>query len=168
MSPRTSGRSYPYPVALRQLDNFRDSSWGNDVTDSLTFSIGDIGYVLWVEPIARDERSTEFPDPPRYSLCRLERASKLRDSLDDRQVEDETWSGERDAELLAVILSLGARIGPRFTVEVAANAESPWLKVYEFTSRSIAEFSAREQASYGHRVRFTRIDGALEVVEFCI
>jgi hypothetical protein len=91
---RTSVRNHPYPAALRQFPRFTDTSWGNDVTDSVSFLVANRPITVWVEHTDKSERSTDWgwnPDSPvsganrppaRFVVCALE------GSLDERIVAD--------------------------------------------------------------------------------
>lgn len=88
---------YPYPDALRSLDRFCDTSWGNDVTDSVSFSIGSDAFTIWIEPADPVARSREYgwnPGAPmthsneapfRYTICKLEIETTLDESIASHQ-----------------------------------------------------------------------------------
>lgn len=78
----TSLRRWPYPASIRMLRNFAETSSAGDPTDSVTFTIGAVAYILFVDSDACDMRTQAFgfdpmiqaslanPAPPRYALIR--------------------------------------------------------------------------------------------------
>lgn len=63
---RTKIRNCEFPRSFTTLENFADSSWGNDLYDSVEFHLGWYRLRLWVA----DEESAdrEDPDDKRYSV----------------------------------------------------------------------------------------------------
>lgn len=88
---KTSERHLSYPVVLQSLPNFADSSYGNDASDSIVFSIGEAPYTVIVEAGRILDRATDMRDAMRYQVWRLEhpRGDSLEDALDDRVISDE-------------------------------------------------------------------------------
>lgn len=87
----TSDRRHPYPAALRDRPCFVDTSWGNDVTESVSFALADRAATVWVEhpdPALRSEEwagdrkpgdsprddfaGCHLDAPARYMLCASE------------------------------------------------------------------------------------------------
>lgn len=92
----TSGNGYSYPAALAEFPEFRDTSWGNDVTDSLVMRTQALGPVrVWVAPASRLFRSEEMAS--RFSV-------ELLDVLEDDEIEGDgsiQFQTDDPAELLA-------------------------------------------------------------------
>jgi hypothetical protein len=93
---RTFVRDYTFPAALATFDGFADSSYGNDVTDSVVFSISGRLLTVWINHADPAERHREFgwsptlpisatnQPPPRFAVCELVAGS----TLDERDIAD--------------------------------------------------------------------------------
>jgi hypothetical protein len=79
------GATYPAELA-RITEHFRDSSWKNDVTDSIAFGAGGKPYMVWVQPASLIERLSDGP-PSRYEITELEYHGDLVASLDEREID---------------------------------------------------------------------------------
>lgn len=81
-------QGFPYPAVIQTLPHFADISWGNDVTDSLSFVQGDNAYCLFIDSPNVAERSSETYG--RYALCLLVDAGtgRLQDTLAERDVSE--------------------------------------------------------------------------------
>lgn len=108
---RTSVRRSPYPKALQALDFFRETSYGNDVADSVAFAIGGIPYQLFVGPPRLLDRTEEHSDW--FMLVRVDDTDHPGDpraALDELQISD--WDSIIDTddpnELMRVIDDLMA------------------------------------------------------------
>lgn len=120
---RTHGANVgSYPGELANLDNFTDSSYGNDSSDSVTFSIGGVPYVLWVTPTRIFDRTPtqrEF-GLMRYELQELISSGNLQDDLADKQVNMDVLSTEDPAELNAELNRLYNEHAARVRTRAAA------------------------------------------------
>lgn len=100
-------RGFIYPAALEAFEGFYDSSYGNDVTDSLCLIAAGRPLCIWIEHHERAERSVEFgwsPElpvgpnnvpPPRFTVMPItdgepsrSRAASLQDLLNERYLAD--------------------------------------------------------------------------------
>lgn len=111
----TSGRRFSYPAELMNLDNFADTSWGNDVTDSVCFSIGDKAYVLWIAAARPFDRPREVREMEgrRFELFELVKRGDMtvQDAIDDKQPGEEIAATDDPAELKRAIDDLyGANV----------------------------------------------------------
>lgn len=114
----TSVRGYPYPRELQALHHFEETSWGNDVTDSVVFSSGVAAFLVWIDAAAPSERTQEWgwdPSraisdsnacPARFTLCRLEPADDVVATVESRIVGDVLLETDDVERLLAAIRSL--------------------------------------------------------------
>lgn len=106
----TSVRRHSYPAELGQFELFADSSWGNDITDSVVLVAGGRALTVWIDHETPSERSADYwdPDAPisesnmpprRFIVCALVAtltaaeiatygAMTVREILDDRQIAD--------------------------------------------------------------------------------
>lgn len=157
---RVRGAEYPAPIAA-YVEGFRDSSYGNDATDSITFAIGDVGYTVWINPTSllqwADDAPTEW-----YSMYRLrdtndgERMS-IQDMLDARELDwqaDSIVETNDPAELLRVIAELKANENP-----AAMRARN--LEIGSVRKRSVP----RERTDFDERVRRIQEELALDDLE---
>lgn len=71
----TSHSRHTYPQVIQSLPGFSDSSWGNDLTDSVTFSVGGRMYKMFVQPPEIYER--EDDSYPRYSVNEMDEEGDL-------------------------------------------------------------------------------------------
>lgn len=101
-----------YPTELQQLTrHFRDSSWKNDVTASITFAVGEKPYTVWIQPMSPLRRFEEGP-PALYELTELERnkddGETLEDALDRHQpdYEADTVDFDDPVDLLEYVRSM--------------------------------------------------------------
>jgi hypothetical protein len=79
----TGVRGYPFPAALAEFALFADSSYGNDVTDSVVFAISGRPLTVWIDHADPAERHREFgwspsmpvsatnQPPSRFLVCAL-------------------------------------------------------------------------------------------------
>jgi hypothetical protein len=116
----TSVRGYPFPAALAEFALFADSSYGNDVTDSVVFVISGRPLTVWIDhadPAERHRESGWSPNvpvsetnqpPPRFIVCALVECATLQASLDERDIADSDPILETDdpAALLAYLRTL--------------------------------------------------------------
>lgn len=92
---RTHVRNYSYPTIVETFgQHFYDSSYGNDVTDSITFALGDTGYTVWIDAESPLDRHGDFGfdhdqpispsnrPPSRFAVCRLEAPTGIYTSLE--------------------------------------------------------------------------------------
>lgn len=106
----TVERGYSYPAELADFTGFSDSSYGNDVTDSVVLAVGDRALTIWIDHADPAERHRDFGwdpaqpvsesnrSPARFVVCALvdgdperEYSSApptLRDLLDERIIAD--------------------------------------------------------------------------------
>lgn len=64
------GGAYPRPLTT-YVQSFRDTSYGNDVTDSIAFAVAGVPYKVFIQPAKIFERATEA-DPIRYVMYELQ------------------------------------------------------------------------------------------------
>jgi hypothetical protein len=105
---RTSVRGLSYPAVIQRYDNFTDESYGNDITDSVAFSIGDKHYALWIEPGRVIDRSPEAQDGEhhRYLLWEIRGPGAGQDTeeaLSAREWVDTALSTDDSNELVAFL-----------------------------------------------------------------
>lgn len=80
---RTSVRGHDYPSELQEFAGFHDSSYVNDVTDSVVLSVADHPVTVWIEHADSAHRSQEYgwdpsqpvtdsnQPPSRFVVCAL-------------------------------------------------------------------------------------------------
>lgn len=123
VQPAPEHRVYPFPMATTKVrgatypaelatltDHFRDSSWKNDVLDSVTFAIRGTPYTMWIQhpsPLLWDE---EGP-PQRYELTPLVMKDdgeelSLEEALDAHHPGDEADGFDDPEDLLEYIRSM--------------------------------------------------------------
>lgn len=91
-----------YPEVFRTLDYFRDSSWKNDVSASVTFAIAGKPYSLFFAPARVLSRNDE-EEIYRYTLVELnqEDGQDLEDTLDERDIGKPVLETDDPRELVA-------------------------------------------------------------------
>lgn len=97
------------PGEMLNLDHFADSSYGNDMSASVVFSIGDTPYVLWVAAPRVFDRTGEQRAHGfhTYELQRLVRTrGDIEDDLADKQADADVLSTDDPVELSAQISRL--------------------------------------------------------------
>lgn len=116
--PTTRVRGYPFPEELRSLTDFADTSWGNDVVDSIVFSLKGVAYLVWIDAESPKSRTREWgydpevepselnPCPARYALCSLEINGTMEDTLGERQVSDEILETDDESALMESVRKL--------------------------------------------------------------
>lgn len=121
MISKTNVRGFAYPTAIKSLvQHFDDSSYGNDVTDSIVFAIGSECFIVWIDAVDQADRSCEWgwdPEepvskhnqpPPRFAVCRLDACASIVETLEERNVASEEAILETDDPdaLLAFVRSV--------------------------------------------------------------
>lgn len=111
----TRVRGLPYPARVATCQHFTDTSWHNDLTDSVSFAIGDDAFTVWVEALDPRERSVDWgwtptapmrpsnAPPYRYTVHALEKQEfSLSESVASHQLVDGEALVETDsaAELI--------------------------------------------------------------------
>lgn len=100
------GRGGRYPGEICNFDRFADSSYGNDVCDSVVFSIGDVPYIMWVAPARVFDRSEEMLDSA-YTVEALRSSDDLDNAIENRDGTGETIISTNDpTELMGVLNDL--------------------------------------------------------------
>lgn len=126
----TLERGHSYPAELTEFAGFADSSYGNDVTDSVVLAVGDRAITVWVDHADPAERHRDFgwnPElplsesnqpPRRFVVCALvdgdpdrrhrTAAPTLQELLDEREISDGEPLMETDdpSELIAYLRTL--------------------------------------------------------------
>lgn len=155
----TSARHYEYPAELATFPGFADSSYVNDVTDSVVLSSGQRALTVWIEHPDPAERSQEYgwdPESPRsqsnkppsrFVVCALidgdpameyrKQAPTMQDILNEREISDEEplLETEDPEALIAFLKSLEAR-----TQKQERQAVTTWTNWRDiFASETVVE-----------------------------
>lgn len=100
---RTAERGHSYPDALEAFDGFADSSYGNDVTDSVVLAVGSTPITIWIEHEDLAHRSQDYgwnPElpvsdrntpPSRFVVCTLvapSHGATISSTLNEREIAD--------------------------------------------------------------------------------
>lgn len=118
----TSVRGFPFPAEITKLPNFTDTSWGNDVVDSVGFCLNGQKFMIWIDAERPEDRTREWgwdggfasTDPPRrYSLHRLNNQPPGPGEYDySEEMDAPLYEGSSDEHLLAAIGALARGATP--------------------------------------------------------
>ncbi len=136
---RTSVRGLSYPTAVTTLDYFSDTSYGNDVTDSVVFAVDDVPYAIWIEPARVLDRSAEARDSDegkRFNVWKLEQSpdESIEEALEDRTYADHVFSTDDPAALVDHLAKMhpGGRRDPLSDAIAALGPYNGWIYSYEY------------------------------------
>lgn len=126
----TRGRVNPYPGEFANFEMFSDTSYGNDVADSISFAIGGVPYLVWISAPRIFHRGGDARDQLMltYELQELQfdgtegsLAERLRAAIDDHNPDgDSILSTDDPAELSRYLTQLYNNARP---AQTAARAE---------------------------------------------
>lgn len=112
----TCVRAFPFPAEIAKLPDFTDTSWDNDVVDSVGFCLNGQKYMIWIDAERPGDRTREWgwdggfssTDPPRrYSLHRLNNQSPGPGEYDySEEMDAPLYEGSNNEHLLAAISAL--------------------------------------------------------------
>lgn len=116
------GCEYPAPIA-RYVDGFRDTSWKNDVTDSIAFAIGGVGYIVFINPTNLLDWTDQTEWYAMYLLIAEDDGRKLDidQMLDEHEIDydaDSVLETNDPAELLRVIAELAQAVDPLSLIHI--------------------------------------------------
>lgn len=122
---RTKVLGCTYPRVLTTLPYFGDTSWKNDMTDSVVFAIHGRPFKIYIQPARLFARTED--NMPRYTVFELgsEAGQDLQDALDSADMSSgETFETDSTLDLITWLDEQGA-----FTPENATSARARMLEL---------------------------------------
>lgn len=125
MASVTNVRGFPFPAEIALLPGFTDTSWGNDVVDSVAFCANGWGFMVWIDAERPEDRTRDWghdpdsidnriPAPHRYQLHRVYGYKQTAPEWDysAEPFDSPLYEGDSDDSLLAAIAALGSLVTP--------------------------------------------------------